>query len=126
MNALVILSGKEDNDFADLYKIMNVPEQDSSMGKGKAIKTADKAFNLVCSLSRELCQVVVNKHTSVVIDAPAQYLKFTATGVLAAELKAQFLTDANGELNFISSDRKFRIRADEGQFVFEASGNGLY
>jgi len=125
MNALVIVSGQADNDFSDLYKIMNVPEQDSSMGKGKAIKTDDKAFNLVCSLNRALCQVVLNKHSSVVIDPQSKYLKFTAEGTLAAALKAQFLTDTNGELSFTSSDRKFRLYADQSVFVFEASESGL-
>lgn len=125
MNALVMIRGNQDNDFADLYKIMNVPEQDSSLGKGKGLKSSDKGFTLTCSLDKTQCQVILNKSAHVVIDPAKKYLSFKDNAALGEELKKLFVLSSNGELHYLTSDKMFRIDIDANGFSFEANENGF-
>lgn len=125
LNAIVVVHGNSDNDFADFYKAFNVPEQDTSFGKGKGYKTADKALNITCSVDKVMCQVVVNKSARVVIDPAKKYMSFTATGAEAEVLAHLFVKNSKGEVDFSTGDKLLRIRANATGFKFEASENGL-
>jgi hypothetical protein len=125
MNALVIVRGSGDNDFSDLYKLLNVPEQDTTLGKGKGLKTEDKGFNMACSLDKAMCQVVLNKGPQVVIDPAKKYMSYRVEGEAARALADLFVKNSADELHFITSDRLFRLHYADGIFVFEASQKGF-
>lgn len=113
------ITGAADNDASDLYIKMNVSEQDSSMGKGKSIKTADKGFNLVCSKEKKTCSVVLNKSANTTISSAKRYASYEVTGPVADELLAQFKLTDKGDFSFVATDGLFHIHAVPGHFIFE-------
>jgi hypothetical protein len=124
-NAMAMIRSSVDNDFADLYSLMNVPEQDSSLGKGKGLKSADKGFTMTCSRDKALCDVILNQSVGVKIDPAAKCMSFSAMGNSAEEMKKLFVQNSKGEVHYLTSDNLFRINADNGTFVFEACQNGF-
>lgn len=113
------ITGATDNDASTLYALMNVPEQDSSMGKGKNIKTAAKDFNLVCSKEKKLCSIILNKSANAVISGSKKYAAYEITGSIADELLAQFKLSDRGDFAFTATDGMFHIHATAGHFIFE-------
>ena len=113
------ITGAADNDASDLYALMNVSEQDSSMGKGKSIKTADKGFNLVCSREKKQCSVILNKSANTIISSAKKYASYEITGAVANELLAQFKLTDKGDFSFTATDGIFHIHAIRGHFIFE-------
>ena len=120
-NAIAIVMGSSDLDFADLYAAMNVPEQDTSIGKGKGIKTTDKSFTLVCSRDRSICQIVLNLSPDVDISPARGYMSYRVNGAPAIVLAQQFKLDQDGELFYMTSDRHLRLHATAQSLIFEAS-----
>lgn len=117
--------GNTDGDFAKLYSLLNVPEQDGPLGKGKGLQSRDKGFNLSCGASKVQCQVVLNTGAGVVIDPAGKYMSYRAEGAEARSLTAAFFLDTNQEVFYLTGDRLFRIRGNSELFVFEASQNGF-
>ncbi len=113
------ITGAADNDASDLYALMNVSEQDSSMGKGKSMKTADKGFNLVCTKEKKTCSVILNKSANTIISGAKKYASYEITGVVADELRAQFKLTDEGDFAFTATDGLFHIHAIPGHFIFE-------
>lgn len=115
--------GNADSDSSDLYQTMNVPEQDTMLGKGKAIISTDSDFNLVCGEYRTQCQVILNKSPNTVISTSKKYMSFTATGDEAARLTQMFKLNDRGEAYFQTTDKFFHISGNSKIFIFEASEN---
>lgn len=124
MNMMVAITetdvtGASDTDASQLYSLMNVHEQDSSMGKGKTIKTVAKDFNLVCAKEKKTCSVVLNKSANTVISGAKKYAAYEITGAVADELLAQFKLSDRGDFAFTATDGMFHIHAVAGHFIFE-------
>ncbi len=113
------VTGASDNDATDLYNLMNVPEQDSSMGKGKSIKTPAKDFTLVCAVDKKTCSIVLNKTANTVIIGSKKYANFTATGLDAMNLFKQFKPNAPILFSFTATDEMFHMTATPDKFLFE-------
>ena len=113
------ISGASDGDATRLYEQMNVPEQDSSLGKGKSIKTEAKDFTLVCSKEKKLCSIILNKTANTVISGAKKYASYEITGAIANELLAQFHLTDKGDFAFTATDGIFHIHVVPGAFIFE-------
>lgn len=118
--------GNTDNDFAKLYSLLNVPEQDSPLGKIKGIKTEDKSFNLACNLNKQQCQVVLNQSAHVTIDPQRKYMSYRIEGEVARQLSSAFFTNGDGQVFYFTTDQMFRIYGNADLFVFEAATDGLH
>lgn len=115
--------GNADSDSTDLYQVMNVPEQDTMLGKGKGIVSTDSDFNLVCSEYRQQCQVILNKSPNTIISTSKKYMSFSVTGEEAARLTQMFKLNERGEAYFKTVDNLFRFSGNSKNFTFEASEN---
>ncbi len=113
------ITGASDGDASRLYALMDVSEQDSSMGKGKSIKTLAKDFTLVCSKEKKLCSVILNKSTNTVISGAKKFASFEVAGAVSDELLAQFKRSDKGDFSFVATDELFHIHAVPGHFIFE-------
>lgn len=118
-----VVGNPVDDDAQRLYGLMNVPPQDSFMGPGKAVKTADQVFTLSCALrgGDPLCSIVIKAGSTKTVVSPSQQLaRFTATGEEAAELYREFIhNQPDGSFFFQTTDAFFTIRASETEFVAE-------
>lgn len=119
------ITGNTDDDFKKLYALLNLPEEDTPLGKVKGIKTSNKGFNLACSLGRTQCQVVLNQSPNTTMDPAQQYMSYKTTGEEAEFLSAAFFKESNGDVFYMTTDRMFRIRGTSNEFVFEASQKGF-
>lgn len=124
-NAMAVVTptdkyGNTDSDSTDLYKIMNVPEQDTMLGKGKSIISDERDFNMVCGEYKLQCQFILNKSSKVQISARNQSMVFTATGDEAKRLSEMFKRNDRGEVYFKSVDSLFKISGNSDFFIFEA------
>lgn len=127
-NAMALLTptdsfGNADSDSSDLYQTMNVPEQDTMLGKGKSIVSANRDFNLVCGEYNSQCQVILNKSPNVLISSSSKTMRFIVTGENARELTEKFKLDAKGEAYFMTTDKIFRLIGKTDIFIFETIGN---
>lgn len=114
--------GNPDSDSVDLYNIMNVSEQDSMLGKGKSIVTADKDFNLVCSKEKKMCSVILKKSARTEISSEKKYAAIRIEGEEAKLITEMFKLNDRGEAFFLASDKLFRIFGNRAGFIFEATG----
>ncbi len=114
--------GNKDSDSADMYQIMNVDEQDSSLGKGKSIVSPTKDFNLVCSKEKKSCHIVLNKSPNTVISGSQKIASFKVTGEVAKGLTQKFKLNERQEAYFMASDKLFRIFGSMDTFIFEVTG----
>lgn len=125
-NAMAILTptdsfGNSDSDSSDLYQIMNVPEQDTMLGRGKSITSTDRDFNLVCGEYKNQCQFILNKSPNVSISGSQKTMSFKATGKQAVALSALFKLNSEGEAYFQTTDKILRLRGNAGEFILEAA-----
>lgn len=116
-------SGNSDSDSSDLYQVMNVPEQDTMLGKGKSIISVDRDFNLICGEYRNQCQVILNRSPHVLISGLKKQMSFIITGDAAARLTEQFKLNSKGEAYFMTTDKLFRLSGSASTFIFEATEN---
>lgn len=114
--------GNVDSDSADLFQIMNVSEQDSMLGKGKSIVTADKDFNLVCSKEKKMCSIILKKSPRTEISSERKYAAIRIVGNEAAKITEKFKLNDRGEAYFLASDKLFRIFGTRESFLLEAFG----
>ena len=127
-NAMAILTpadsfGNSDSDSSDLYQIMNVPEQDTMLGRGKSITSTDRDFNLVCGEYKNQCQFILNKSPNVSISGSQKTMRFKATGKQAAVLSALFKLNSEGEAYFQTTDKLLRLKGNATEFALEAAFN---
>ena len=127
-NAMAILTptdsfGNSDSDSSDLYQIMNVPEQDTMLGRGKSITSTDRDFNLVCGEYKSQCQIILNKSQNVKISGSMKIMSFKLTGDQAAALTNLFKVNTEGEAYFQTADKLLRLKGTATEFVMEAAFN---
>lgn len=127
-NAMVILTpadafGNSDSDSSDLYAAMDVPEQDTMLGKGKSITSPDRDFNLVCGEYKSQCQIILNQSRNVIIKGAQKKMHFKVVGDLAAQLTRQFKIDPTGKFEFITTDQLLKFSGNAGEFTLDASFN---
>lgn len=114
--------GNPDSDQIDLYTIMNVPEQDSSMGKGKSIVSTGRDLNLVCGKERKLCTIILRKSANTEISSGRKYASFKLNGAEAGIITKKFKLNDRNEAYFVSTDKIFRIFGTEDSFILETQG----
>lgn len=114
--------GNIDTDYIDLYHVMNVPEQDSSMGKGKSIVSTGRDLNIVCGKDKKLCTIIIRKSANTEISAGRKYASFKIAEVEAAALTKKFKLNDKGEAYFQSVDKIFKVVGTADSFIFETSG----
>lgn len=127
-NSMAVLTptdvyGNSDSDSADLYQIMNVPEQDTMLGKGKSIVSVNRDFNLVCGEYRNQCQVILSKSADTLISGSNKHMRFAVSGTAALGLAEQFKLNSKGEAYFRTTDKYFLITGNANTFLFEAHSN---
>lgn len=125
-NAMAILTptdsfGNSDSDSSDLYQIMNVPEQDTMLGRGKSITSADRDFNLVCGEYKNQCQFILTKSSNVQISGSLKTMSFRMTGTQAAALNRLFKLNSEGEAYFQTTDKLLRLKGTATEFILEAA-----
>ena len=116
------ITGAHDTDASDLYAIMNVEEQQTSMGTGKSIKTAQKDFNMVCSKDKKTCSFVLNKSPNTFISGSQKFAKYSVSGETADALIELFHLNDQRVLLFVASDQMFSLKAEQEFFHFEVRG----
>jgi|GEM_PF-3096486 len=116
--------GQQDQDPFTLFKLMNVPTQNTMMGPGKAIFTTARDFNLTCATEKGLCSIVLNHSDHVKILPQQKIMSFTVQGAEADQLRALFDLE-QGEFHFLSTDHKMRITAVPGAFEFLVNEGGI-
>lgn len=127
-NAMAILTptdafGNSDSDSSDLYQTMNVPEQDTMLGRGKSITSSERDFNLVCGEYKSQCQFILNKSQNVKISVAMKTMSFRLTGEQAAALSGLFKLNSEGEAYFQTTDKLLRLKGTATEFVLEAAFN---
>ncbi len=110
--------GNMDSDPIDLYALMDVEEQDSSMGKGKSIVTESRDFNLVCAKEKRACSIVLNKSPRNKLNAKSA--RFEISGEEAGTITRQFKLNDRGEAYFKASDAVWYLFGTGDSFIFEA------
>lgn len=106
-------AGMGDNnvDEQTLWDLMNVPPQDSFVGPGKVIETADKNFSLICGQrqNRVHCTVAVKRHSRAVIDARRKRLEVVIAGDEGRQVVEKFHLQ-NGGFVYGTGDNKLSLR----------------
>jgi len=115
--------GNSDSDTADLYSVMNVSEQDSSMGKGKSIVTPEKDLTLICTQEKKTCTVLLRKSGRTSISPDQNYASIRFSGNEAAELTSKFKINHMGEAYFQTTDKHLRLNGTSENFILEIFGD---
>jgi hypothetical protein len=108
-------------DATALYNLMNEPVQNSEMGPGKAIGTADQEMSFSCATSTSMgpmCSIELNSGPDVTIDAKNNSVQFQLSGGAAAEMSTHWF-GGNG-LHFVSTDSLLKIDVTPEQFLLKA------
>lgn len=119
--------GPVDSDSFDMYRSMNVPTQDTMLGPGKAIQTADRSFNLSCAIRNNIsheCSLVLNRSSHLQLDMINKKIKYQLSGIAADEIRQKFFIK-NEEFHFRSTDGVFSVDATVGHFLLLYSAQGL-
>jgi hypothetical protein len=113
-------NGSTDNDAIDLFKLMNVPPQDSIMGPGKAIATENQDMNLSCGNSPRgpMCSIVFNKSARATILPSQKKISYKMIGSEAAAM-AEMWTLQNDHLEFTTTDNKLELKVSPDLFQMD-------
>lgn len=117
------MGNQSDDDAAHLYKMMNVEPQDSFIGPGKSIVTANKDLNFVCGSQPgkgPVCSIIFNASSRVKADPNNKIVTYRMTGVDAQEMSAKWNLSGD-ELNFVSTDNKFTLHVSGSEFQLKFS-----
>lgn len=120
------LAGNIDNDSIEIYQRMNVPVKDSPMGPGKAIVTADRFLNFICSKGNDgaQCTIIIRQSADSFLNPLEKTAVYTLSGARADELADLFFLN-QGQFQFKSQDQKFLIDIRAGFFKIAYAENGL-
>lgn len=103
--------GTFDHTPARLYQQMNVPEQNSMLGPGKALVVSQKEMTFVCSKKAENnyhCSFIVFNSAFGKIGFKSALVKYT--GAKAQEVFAQFFSNEDGsEINITDDTGQFNL-----------------
>lgn len=116
------IDGIFDHTPARIFEQMNVPEQGSMLGPGKALVTSQKEFTFICNKKAENnyhCSFIVFNSAYGKIGFKSANLKFT--GAKAQEMYSQFHPNEDGsEINITDDTAQFNliVRPDLFQLQF--------
>jgi len=128
---IVNISGKDafgnvsDDDAANLYALMNVVPQNSPMGLGKGIRTNDRDMNFSCGTAPgrgPFCSIEFNPSSRLRTNPGAKSLNYLITDAEAVAMSKKWFIKY-GKLDFISTDRLFKLHIEQDAFQIEVSGN---
>lgn len=115
----------ESSDAEALFKLMNVPVQNNSMaGQGKSIVNSDRSFNLVCgekTVTGPMCILILNASPNLSVNVGKAEVQYLLRGTAAEKMAA--LWNTNGQLRFVSTDKRFSIDILPDEFMIQANGN---
>lgn len=107
-----------------LYEHMFVPVQDSFVGPGKSWSTAQREFNMVCSLSPSQgnqCNFIIQNLPDAHLDPNKGYVEYHIRGTAATEIFQKFVVPAGGtEFEFRSHGGEISIQSTPDEFLFTA------
>lgn len=111
-----------DNDAGTLYEHMNITPENSFLGPGKTVSTAEKDLNFVCAIrdnSNPTCSIVLNASSPrVKISSGKKYAHFIFSGEQAEELSRLWhLKD--GEFNFLNNEGNLKLHIKKNLFHLE-------
>lgn len=112
------IEGITDNDSVLLYQAMNVPEQQSMLGPGKAFYSPDRALDFVCGIRNSSiyeCTLMLKNSPFVRLDPLHRLMSFHVEGAEADQLRQNFFLTAE-RFDFRSADGKLQIVAFPGSF----------
>lgn len=113
-------SGGSDNDPYTIYEAMEVPVQDSFLGPGKAIVTADRELNFVCAhrTSGEYqCSITINAGKDGKVSKSKGNIYYRASGTKGADISKLFKPNSAKGYYFESTDQKFKVWAYPEEFT---------
>lgn len=123
-----ITSQNFDGSFSDtpayLYKQMNVPEQQSMMGPGKALEVSNKELSFICSKKAENnyhCSILVFNSSQGNFSFHSAQIKYT--GEKAKAVVAQFFPNEDGsDINLTDDTGQFHlvVKPDLFELTFES------
>lgn len=112
MIAAQSMDGSQDSDGYNLFKMMNVPIQDSFVGPGKAIFSANRDFNISCGQRQNVgteCSFIFSKSARTKIDFMNKTVDVLINDAEAAGLIAKFFVDVQGKLQYSTTDDKLNL-----------------
>ncbi|MBS1971991.1 MAG: DUF2183 domain-containing protein [Bdellovibrionales bacterium] len=112
-------AGNADTDGQVLYEAMDVPVQDSIIGPGKAINSADRGLQFICANRAQAgyeCSIFIHPEGYGNVNPIAKSMLYKVTGTQADVYAKVFKTDANGEFHFVSVDGLFQVNLSPGSF----------
>jgi hypothetical protein len=116
--------GSADDDAVELYALMNVPEQDSFLGKGKAVKDAAQFLTLTCARESKQCSIILRKSENTKIDLRQKTAVFSVKAAGSSLWREQFhLPEGEDFLHFITTDQKFELLVADDVFTLKMREN---
>lgn len=115
-------TGGNDNDAYHLFEAMDVPIQNSFLGPGKAIVTADRGLNFVCAhrTSGEYqCSITINAGKDGKVSKSNGSIYYKATGDKGIEVSKLFKANSDKGYYFESSDGLFKVWARPTEFILQ-------
>jgi hypothetical protein len=111
MIAAQTMDGSQDSDGYNLFKMMNVPIQDSFVGPGKAIFSSNRDFNISCG-QRQVgteCSFIFSKSARTKIDFVNKTVDVVINDSEASGLIAKFFVDVQGHMQYSTTDDKLNL-----------------
>lgn len=119
--------GGSDPDSQKLWEAMNVPEQGSMLGPGKAIKASDKSLDITCAKQTKgpQCTIMIHPSPGSTLSPSKKIIQYKVSGAVAEQIRSAFHLDENGEFRLMASDGYFKIEISEELVLLLFDGNGL-
>ncbi len=121
----VMYDGTNDGSPQALFNLMDRPEQDSVVGRGKVLEAPQKVLNFICAHRGEnnyQCSIYIHRSAFSAI-APKK-ASFVAEGEFAASLFSQFHSE-NGRVSYHNEDGTFAVEGTEQKVVIVYSEGGV-
>ncbi len=112
-------NGPFDSDPVNLFNVMNVPIQNSFLGPGKSVVSADRKFNFVCGVqgNENKCSAIIQQGPATTANPFNKTLTYDVTGAEAKALADKFFMKSDGtSLHFVSEDQQLRLDITENHF----------
>lgn len=101
------MTGVQDADGYNLFQLMNVPIQDSFIGPGKAIFSANRDVNISCgqrAQSGTECSFIFNKSSRVKINPASKQIDMLINDSEASDLIKKFVLNESSEMIYQTED----------------------
>lgn len=126
MIAAQTMDGSQDSDGYNLFKMMNVPIQDSFVGPGKAIFSANRDFNISCGQRQNVgteCSFLFSKSARTKIDFMNKTVDVLVNDLEAAGLIAKFFVDVQGKMQYSTTDGKLNLVIQNNEIHIQFTEN---